>query len=183
MNIIHLYLFYLFWYSVISQTFCTTYSRTPFLCLIILLSLGRINRILYYLRALMYHLYLAILLTRLKTFEFKGSNPAKIPINLPHLMPLKCFSFFLTHKGKVEAAELKEKSIRNYLARCRHIPIFLSFVFEDSLIEFSFIVRSRRWAYHASREYFACGWRHGIVYTTNVSPTLLLCMLVSMRNK
>lgn len=84
MNIIHFYLFYVFWYSVKSQTFCTTYSRTPSLCLIVLLSLGCIKRILYYLRASMYHLYLAILLIRLKTFEFKGSNPAKIPINLPH---------------------------------------------------------------------------------------------------
>lgn len=60
MNIIHLYLFCVLWYSVVSQIFCITYSRTPFLCLVVLLPLGRTKRILYY---LLFDILLAILLT------------------------------------------------------------------------------------------------------------------------
>lgn len=49
MNIIHLYLFCVLWRSVVSQIFCITYSRIPFLCLVVLLPLGGTKRILYYL--------------------------------------------------------------------------------------------------------------------------------------
>lgn len=71
MNIIHLYLFCVLWYSIVSQTFYITYSRISFLCLVVLLALGRIKRTLYY---LLFDIWLYYL--RLKTFEFKGSNPA-----------------------------------------------------------------------------------------------------------
>lgn len=64
-------------YSIVSQAFCTTYSLDFFL----LVLLG-IKRILHYLRFDVSYIWLYYL--RLKTFEFKGSNPAKIPINLPH---------------------------------------------------------------------------------------------------